>query len=233
VTISKGDSPLPNTVRSGRRGFCRIFNRFSGLEFILLPSRAHTRPAAANANRKAAFQMSVLRKMEESHMESFHEYVSEYRAQLAKGAIQKAYRGLMAYIMALKSQFKDKYPDCFVSGNIYTGYMDMTYFSFFPESLKQRDLKVAIVFLHEPFRFEAWLAGYNKQVQARYWRLFRDSGWNQYHVVADTKGADSIVECLLADSPDFRNLDALTVQIETTALKFIQDVEGFLSSHEG
>jgi hypothetical protein len=43
--------------------------------------------------------------------------------------------------------------------------MDMTNFSFIPKSFKQRNLKIAVVFIHEAFRFEAWLAGYNKQVQ--------------------------------------------------------------------
>ena len=162
-------------------------------------------------------------------MGSFHENMSEYKKQLAKGAIQKAYKGLMEYIMDLRTHFQNKYPDYFVSGSIYYGYMDMSYFSFFPNSLKQRKLKVAIVFVHEAFRFEVWLAGYNKQVQAKYWKLFKDSGWNKYHIVPTAKGVDSIVENVLVDAPDFSDLDALTKQIESATLKFIKDVESFLS----
>jgi len=79
-------------------------------------------------------------------MEPFHEYINEYRKQLAKGAIQKAYQGLMEYIMNLRTHFQNNYPGYFVSGSIYYGYMDMTYFSFTPQSLKQRNLKIAIVF---------------------------------------------------------------------------------------
>ncbi len=164
-------------------------------------------------------------------MEAFHEYVGEYKKQLQKGAIKKAYRGLMEYILALRTHFRNKYPDYFVSGSLYYGYMDMTYFSFFPKSFEQRKLKVAIVFIHDTCRFEAWLAGANKQVQAKYWKLFRESGWNKYHVVPTTKGADSIIECVLADDPDFSDLDALTKQIEGTILKFIKDIESFLSKH--
>jgi hypothetical protein len=58
-------------------------------------------------------------------MESFHEYMNEYREQLGKGAIQKAYKGLMEYIMGLRTHFKNKYPDYFISGSIYYGYMNM------------------------------------------------------------------------------------------------------------
>jgi hypothetical protein len=67
-------------------------------------------------------------------MESLPEYMDEYKKQMQLGHIPKAYRGLMSYIMALRTYFGDKYPDYFVSGNIYYGYMDMTYFSFSPKS---------------------------------------------------------------------------------------------------
>ncbi|MFC2068739.1 DUF7000 family protein [Chloroflexota bacterium] len=73
-------------------------------------------------------------------MQSFHEYIDEYRKQLGKGYIKKAYKGLMKYIMDLRSYFKNNYSDYFVSSNIYYSYMDMTYFSFFPQSLKDRKL---------------------------------------------------------------------------------------------
>ena len=165
-------------------------------------------------------------------MVSLNESMSEYRKQLEKGAIKEAYRGLMDYVMELRTYFKNKYPDYVVSGSIYYGYMDMTYFSFFPESLKNRNLKIAIVFNHEPFRFEVWLAGYNKQVQAKYWKILMESGWNRYHIVPTPKGNDSILEYTLAENPDFDDLDALTKQIEKGTLAFIGDVEDFLSRHE-
>jgi hypothetical protein len=164
-------------------------------------------------------------------MESFHEYMNEYRQQMQKGAINKAYKGLMEFIMGLRTYFKKKYPDYFISGSIYYGYMDMTYFSFYPELLKNRNLKIAIVFNHESFRFEVWLAGYNKQVQTEFWELFNKSDWNQYRLVPTTKGVDSIIEHILVDNPDFSDLDTLTKQIENEVLKFIKNVESFLSKH--
>ena len=165
-------------------------------------------------------------------MESLHVYMNEYRKQLEVGAIQKAYKGLMEYIMDLRTFLMNKYPDYFVSGGIYYGYMDMTYFSFYPESIKNRNLKIAIVFIHDTCRFEVWLAGYNKQVQSKYWKLFKDSGWNQYRLVPTTQGMDSIIESVLVDHPDFSDLKAITKQIEIATLQFIADVESFLSEHE-
>jgi hypothetical protein len=160
---------------------------------------------------------------------SFHENMIEYRKQLDKGTIKEAYRELISFIMELRSYFEKKYPDYFVSGSVYYGYMDMTYFSFFPNSLKLRKLKVAIVFVHDTFRFEVWLAGYNKQVQTKSWKLFQERNWNKYRIPPTTKGVDSIIEYTLVDNPDFNDLDILTKQIENRTLKFIKDIENFLS----
>ena len=162
---------------------------------------------------------------------TFHESMNEYKKQLKKGAIQEAYRGLMDYFHTLRLYFQKKYPDHSVSGSVYFGYMDMTYFSFFEKSLRHLKLKIAIVFLHEAFRFEVWLSGNNKTVQTKYWKLVRESGWKKYRIPSTTRGVDSIIEYVLVDNPDFRDLDALTKQIEQGALEFIQDVENFLSKH--
>lgn len=161
-------------------------------------------------------------------MDSFQHVMNQYHEQLAKGAIQKAYRGLMEYIMNLRTHFMKKYPDFFVSGSIYYGYMDMTYFSFTPRSIKDYKLKIALVFIHEEMRFEAWLAAANKQLQEKYWKLIKESSWNKYHLVSTTQGVDSIVESVLVDDPDFDNLDALTDEIERESLKFIRDIEDLL-----
>lgn len=164
-------------------------------------------------------------------MAAFHDDMTEYHTQLEKGVIQKAYKGLLEYILGLKTYFQKKYPEYSVSGSLYEGYMDMTYFALFPEPLKQRKLKIAIVFLHEAFRFEVWLAAYNKQVQSQYWKLVGDSDWKKYHLVPSIQGADSILEHVLVDAPDFSDLDAVTQQIERGSLAFIQDVESFLASY--
>jgi hypothetical protein len=162
---------------------------------------------------------------------SFNDCMKEYRSQLKKGVINQAYKGLMEYILNLRTYFQNNYPDYFVSGNIYFGYMDMTYFSFMPESLKSRKLKIAIVFIHDTCRFEVWLAGYNKQVQTKYWNLLTESGWKKYSLVPTTKNADSILEHVLVEDPDFNDLDALTKIIEKETMSFVGDVESFLSEH--
>ena len=153
--------------------------------------------------------------------------MNEYKKQLQNGVIQKAYRGLMECIMDLRTHLQHKYPDYFVSA-IYYGYMDMTYFSFTSRTLQERRLKAAIVFIHDAFKFEVWLAGHNKSVQDKYWKLFKESGWDKYRLVPSTKDADSIIEHVLVEDPDFSDLESLTKRIEKESLRFIGDVEGFI-----
>ena len=164
-------------------------------------------------------------------MDAFNALMDEYCCQMKKGHIPQAYKGLMDYILKMKTYLKSKHPDYLVPGSIYFGYMDMTYFSFTPPSLKDRNLKIAVVFVHETCRFEAWLAAVNKLVQKEYWNRMRMSGWNKYRLVPDVQGNDAILEHILVGDPDFSNLDALTNQIEKETLKFVEDVETFLSEH--
>jgi len=163
-------------------------------------------------------------------MKSFQECMTEYKLQLEKGAIQQAYRGLMAYIMELRTHLMKRHPEYSVPGTIYYGYMDMTYFAVVPPSLAARKLKIAIVFLHEAFRFEVWLAGVNRQIQKKYWRLLNDRGWDRYPLVEPAKGVDAIVEHILVDNPDFSDTDGLTRRIEAETERFIEEVERFLSN---
>ncbi len=177
------------------------------------------------------FVTTPFNRIEELHMKSLNEYINEYGKQIQKGDIKEAYKGLIGYIMNLRTHFNTKYPDYFISGSIYQGFMDMTYFSFIPKSLKSKKLRIAIVFCHDTMRFEVWLAGYNKQIQTKYWKLIKESDWNKYHMPSTTKGNDSIIDYILVDNPDFNDLDMLTKQIEKGTLKFIKDVENFLSKH--
>jgi len=165
-------------------------------------------------------------------MNSFHENINEFKKQLEKGNIQKAYSGLMEYIMSLRTFFNKKYPEFQVPSNIYFGYMDMTYFSIIPKSFKYKKLKIAIVFNYATFGFEVWLSAVNKNVLTKYWILIKEKSWDKYRIIKPGKGIDLILEYNLVNNPDFSNLDALTKKIERGTLKFIKDVEEFLLKHE-
>ena len=162
-------------------------------------------------------------------MAQFHESVLEYRRQLEKGLVQQAYRGLMEYMLGLRTHFQKRFPDYDVPGNMYTGYMDMTYFAVIPGFFKQRKLKIAVVFLHEDFRFEVWLSGVNRQVQVQVWKQLKGINLAPYQLVADPVKADAVIEHVLLADPDFSNLEAVTEKIEKETTRFIKDMKGLLS----
>ena len=105
-------------------------------------------------------------------MTNLNDAINEYTAQLQKGQIQIAYRGIMTFMSTLKSTLESNHPDYAASG-LYFGYMDMTYFAFTPLELKRRNLKIAIVYLHQENRFELWLVGTNRKIQAEYIGFFQ------------------------------------------------------------
>ena len=142
------------------------------------------------------------------------------------GVIQKAYKGIMDYVMGLRTYLQNKYPE-YTVGNIYYGYMDMTYFPLFTKKLKDRKLKIAIIFLHDNCRFEVWLSGNNRQIQKDYCELILSNGWKEYRM--DPENPDSIIEFTIDTDPDFSDTDALTKKIEISTLSFLNDIEAFLS----
>lgn len=162
-------------------------------------------------------------------MNSFSEAMDEYKKQLKRGYIQVAYKGLMEFFRDLRATFKRGYPAFSMSSSIYYGYMDMTYFSIVPEFLKRRKLKIALVFIHEPFRFEVWLSGMNRKVQAKYWNVLKEIDLGEYHLASNPGTVDYVIGAVLVDKPDFRDLGTLIEQIERGVLEFTEDVEEFLS----
>lgn len=156
-------------------------------------------------------------------MKSLNYHIQEYINQLNKGSIQKAYKGIMSFMSALKTHLEKKYPD-YITTSLYFGYMDMTYFAFTPPSLKKMKLKVAIVFLHEENRFEVWLGGYNRKIQANYIEMLSKKNIGKYKLSKVSPGVDSIIESILIEQPDFDNLENLKTLIEEKVMIFINDV---------
>jgi hypothetical protein len=162
-------------------------------------------------------------------MLNFSQCIAEYRKQLEGGCIGEAYRGLMEFMIDLKTHFKRNFPGYEIPSNLYQGYLDMTYFAVIPPSLKTRKLKIAVVFIHRTASFEVWLVGANRDIQSEYWELMKVKNWPDYRLTPPGKGVDSILAYGVAPKPDFDNLDALSTQIVSGVSKFISDIEIFLS----
>ena len=161
-------------------------------------------------------------------MTSLNEYISRYRAEMQKGDVPRAYRGIIDFMLMLRTHLRKKYPELSVSGNFYQGYMDLTFFTLVPVTFEGHQLKIVLVFNHKRIAFEAWLSAVNKEVQEKYLELFRKGTWLDYRIPFSPQDSDSILECDLTTDPGFDQQDLLTGQIEKGLWKFIGEVERFL-----
>ena len=156
--------------------------------------------------------------------------VEALRAQLKMGQIQKGYKNILDYLLYLQSYLKKKYSEYNFPGSFYHGYLDMSYFAFIPPSLKDKNLKIAMVFNYEAFRFEIWLCGYNKRIQKKYWEHFKNRKTECYIIPATIKGYDSILE------DHFPEIVAggleRTAEIEGRIQRFIKHIENTLEPTE-
>jgi hypothetical protein len=166
--------------------------------------------------------------MEMREMGTLDKVIQELRRRLGEGAIQRAYRGIVSYMAHLRTVFAAQQGEGTVSG-LYQGYFDMTYFALFPDALKKRQLKLAIVFNYQTFRFEVWLAARNRQLQRRYWELLHAAGYKKHPLVEPGMGIDAIVEVVLAENCSWDAEDHLTAQIIEGVKIFERDIVAFLS----
>lgn len=136
---------------------------------------------------------------------------------------QPVNKGIHNFMKSLRSHFNKCYFEDYYVGSIYNDDNTITYFPFTPKELKEQKLKIAIVYNYQKEAFEIWLAAQNKQLQKKYWEIFKHSDWNKYHIPQSTTEGFSIVDDVLIENPNLED-DSLIEQIESRSLQFIRDI---------
>lgn len=162
-------------------------------------------------------------------MKNLNDYIAVYKALLAEGDIQKAYSGLIKYVLSLKPRLSEKMSNGFSFGNISRGYMDYTYFPFFNDFLRTEKLRFGIVLNHEKVRFELWLMGQNAGIQRKYWNILKTSIWNKNQMEMPRY---SVLEVILVENPDFNNTDALTQKIIKDTTCITEEIITYLKNNK-
>jgi hypothetical protein len=147
-------------------------------------------------------------------------FVSAYKESLKNGDVQVAYAKLVKYVQKLKTAFSKDLGETYSVGNVFQGYMDYTYFYLSNDFLKDKKLKLGLVFNHNHVRFEAWLLGQTKDVQENYWKLLKNTKW----INGSEMPQYSIFEVILVDNPDFDDLDTLTESIKNKLVSVAEDI---------
>ena len=147
-------------------------------------------------------------------------FVSAYKELLKNGDVQVAYAELVKYVQKLKTVFSKDLSGTYSVGNVFQGYMDYTYFYLSNDFLKDKKLKLGLVFNHNHVRFEVWLLGQTKDVQEKYWKLLKNTKW----INGSEMPQYSIFEVILVDNPDFDDLDTLTESIKNKLVSVTEDI---------
>lgn len=141
------------------------------------------------------------------------------------GTIPTTYKGLIEYMMSLRNYFINNHPEYNI-GNLYQGYMDMTYFPIVTPMLKSRKLKLAVVFDHYNIRFEIWLSAQNRKIINQHLNLLQNKKLNKEYCIS--KNPDSIIETVIIENPDFNDFNRITNDLETGIKKLIWDLTNIL-----
>lgn len=160
-------------------------------------------------------------------MKTLNQKIDHYTALLQQGEIQTAYLAILQCVGKLRAGFAKQYPASEVSG-IYQGYLDMSYFSLAPVWLKEKGLKIAIVYLHEKGAFEAWLSARNRAIASQYRTSVPGRLPQELAVFHDAENLDAIIECTLASAPDFEDQEALQEQIEQGVASLLSALAGIV-----
>lgn len=156
-------------------------------------------------------------------MKTLNELIDGYTHHLQQGEIQIAYKGILEFLGKLRAEFIKKYPHYDVS-SIYQGYMDMSYFSLSTKSLKDKGLKIAIVYLHEKGAFEAWLSARNRDIAKGYTSILNSNIAGDVNLFHDNSNTDAIIECILTLTPSFGDQSLLIDTIDQAVEKFVKTI---------
>lgn len=169
------------------------------------------------------FEMLVVAKKE---LSSFT--LATLYTQACKAPLSQAYKLIMKTLTLCGKEMQKQLPNSEVSA-LYPGYLDMSYIAIVPPSLKRRQLKLALVYVHEKGIFELWLAGRNRGIQAHVREELRGRIPSSYVLVEEAKGEDAIVLYTPAQPPDFTDVTLLTAQLCTLMQTMLQDLQPLLS----
>ena len=160
-------------------------------------------------------------------MKTLNDLIESYTHHLQQGELQVAYKGIIEFLGKLRSEFIKKYPHYDVS-SIYQGYMDMSYFSLSTKSLKDKGLKIAVVYLHDKGDFEVWLSARNRDIAKSYASLLNSNLSDDGSIFHDDNNPDAIIESILTPTPDFEDQSSLVDIIDLGVEKFVTTISGHL-----
>ncbi|MBN2444000.1 MAG: hypothetical protein JXJ04_21740 [Spirochaetales bacterium] len=161
-------------------------------------------------------------------MENVNELMNDFKVQLHKGRIQKAYRYIFDIFADLGNELKQNQDKIISINSLYHGYLDMTYLPVMTDILKRNGLKIAIVFNYSLFQFEIWLSAVNRKKRNEVLEIILKSKWNKYTTVENDENIDAIIELKIKGIIEFTNKSRIVSLIKRETFTFIREIEEFI-----
>lgn len=92
----------------------------------------------------------------------------EYKNLMKTTSIQAAYQQVLAILKYIYITLQKEMKDYNFHPRIVENKMDFSYFQITNQKLKDKGLKIQIVFIHSTCHFEIWMSGYNRKIQSKY-----------------------------------------------------------------
>ena len=161
-------------------------------------------------------------------MGNYNELMNNFKDQLSKGRIQKAYRYIFDIFSELGNEIKNSQNKVISTTSLYHGYLDMTYLPVTTETLKRNGLKIAIVFNYSLFQFEIWLSAVNRKKRNEVLEVISQSKGIKYKAVQNNENTDAIIEIIIKGINEFNNKSRIVSLITKKTIAFIDDIEEFI-----
>lgn len=137
---------------------------------------------------------------------SINKQIEIYQRSINNNSLSSTYKFLLSYMNQLQQEFSKKMSGKFLTQKVLNGYLDYSYFYFSDDFLKDRKLKLGVIYNHQNNCFELWLMGTIKQSQITYWNKLKSTSWNK----KETMPQWYVISVELISKPDFEDVNKIT-----------------------
>lgn len=152
------------------------------------------------------------------------EYIKGYEHIIKGTSLQRDYQEFIKFFRYLRVYLEKEMSEFKFTGNIVENNMDYSYFQFSNEKLKNKGLKIVVVFVHKTCSYEVWLSGINRKIQVEYHKELINSS-SKYTLTTDPTRLDYILKHIIISDCDYSNIDRLLDEIKSKTLVFIDDIQ--------
>ena len=145
-----------------------------------------------------------------------------YRTLLKMTDLQKAYQEFIRLFRFLRNELERQLPDFRFQSTIAENAMEYAYFSFTNPALKEKGLKLVVVFVHKDFQLELWLSGLNRTAQCR-WAKYFGTCTPPMELTQDPNHTDFVVR--LPIKTDLTDGEKMVASVKKAADELLQKVE--------